>query len=404
MSISAPDTSRRWAWVALALLALFVAVATWSRWNPDGGGEDLAAAEGAVVWGGAGEAGPDVSSGTRLAVPVEVDTVRRGTLVIRVSATGQTEASHRAAVSAPGAGRISSILVEESDRVGGGQVVARLDAREALLAVRQAEAGLAEAEARYREMTLFDDRIEDPAVRRERAKAARARSGLDRAEAAVSRARLDLGNTALAAPFSGRIANVLVGPGEIVAAGEDLLTVVDLSPILVEVQIVESELRWLREGSRAEVRLPALPDTVLRGRIRSINPVVDPATRSARVTVVLANPEGRILPGMFAEVRLEGRSFEDRILVIEEAIVDRDGRTVVFVFEPFQDGPPGEGSARWVYVTSGLSNDRFVELVEGEGTEIPGPGTLVVTAGNYTLIHDARVRIAGRGSDRGGTP
>jgi membrane fusion protein (multidrug efflux system) len=253
-------------------------------------------------------------------------------------------------------------------------------------------------------MTLFDDRIEDPGVRRERAKAARARSGLDRAEAAVSRARLDLGNTALAAPFSGRIANVLVGPGEVVAAGEDLLTVVDLSPILVEVQIVESELRWLREGGTAEVRLPALPDMVLRGRIRSINPVVDPATRAARVTVILANPEGRILPGMFAEVKLEGRSFEDRVLVPEEAIVERDGRTLVFVFEPIHDGPPGEGSARWVYVTSGLSNDRFVELLEKEGTEVPGPGTLVVTAGNYTLIHDARVRIAGRGSDRGEAP
>ncbi|MGH7589426.1 MAG: efflux RND transporter periplasmic adaptor subunit [Gemmatimonadota bacterium] len=404
MSISARDTSRRWVWIALALLAFLVAAATWSRLNPDGGAEELAAAEEAVAWDEAGEAGPTVTSGTRLAVPVEVDTVRRGTLELRVSATGQTEASHRATVAARGAGRISTILVEESERVEGGQVVARLDAREALLAVRQAEAGLAEAEARYREMTLFDDRIEDPAVRQERAKAARARSGLDRAEAAVGRARLDLGDTALTAPFSGRIANVLVGPGEVVGAGEDLLTVVDLAPILVEVQIVESELRWLREGGGAEVRLPALPDTVLWGRIRSINPVVDPQTRAARVTVILVNPEGRILPGMFAQVSLEGRSFEDRVLVPEEAIVERDGRTLVFVFEPLPDGPVEEGSARWVYVRSGLSNDRFVELVEGEGTEVPGPGTLVVTVGNYTLIHDARVRIARGGSNRGEAP
>jgi membrane fusion protein (multidrug efflux system) len=404
MSISARETLRGWGWIALALLALLVVAATWSRLKPDGGAEELAATEAAFVSEGAGEVGTGVTSGTRLAVPVEVDTVRRGTLELRVSATGQTEASSRATVAAREAGRISDLLVAESDRVGAGQVVARLDAREALLAVRQAEAGLAEAGARYREMTLFDDRIEDPAVRQERAKAARARSGLARAETAVSRARLDLGDTALTAPFSGRIANVLVGRGEVVGAGEDLLTVVDLAPILVEVQVVESELRWLREGGGAQVRLPALPDTVFRGRIRAVNPVVDPATRAARVTVVLANPEGRILPGMFAQVSLEGRSFEDRVLVPEEAIVERDGRTLVFVFEPIHDGPPGEGSARWVYVTSGLSNDRFVELVEKEGTEVPGPGTLVVTAGNYTLIHDARVRIAGRGSDRGEAP
>jgi membrane fusion protein (multidrug efflux system) len=404
MSISARETLRGWGWIALALLALLVVAATWSRLKPDGGAEELAATEAAFVSDGAGEVGTGVTSGTRLAVPVEVDTVRRGTLELRVSATGQTEASSRATVAAREAGRISDLLVAESDRVGGGQVVARLDAREALLAVRQAEAGLAEAGARYREMTLFDDRIEDPAVRQERAKAARARSGLARAETAVSRARLDLGDTALTAPFSGRIANVLVGRGEVVGAGEDLLTVVDLAPILVEVQVVESELRWLREGGGAQVRLPALPDTVFRGRIRAVNPVVDPATRAARVTVVLANPEGRILPGMFAQVSLEGRSFEDRVLVPEEAIVERDGRTLVFVFEPIPEGPAGEGSARWIYVTSGLSNDRYVELVEGEGTEVPEPGALVITAGNYTLIHDARVRIAGGGSDRGGAP
>lgn len=385
-------TSRGRLWVALALLTFVGAAATRARWKSGGGAEDLALAKGTSV------------SGAGLAVPVAVDTVRLGTLEIRVSATGQTEASARAAVAARGAGRISDLVVEESDRVGAGQVVARLDAREALLAVRQAEAGLAEAEARYREMTLFDDRIEDPGVREDRAKAARARSGLEKAEIDVRRARLHLDNTALTAPFSGRIANVVVERGDVVGAGVELLTVIDLAPILVEVQVVESELRWLREGGGAEVRLPALPDTVFHGRIRSINPVVDPGTRAARVTVVLANPDGRILAGMFAQVSLEGRAFEDRVLVTEEAIVEREGRSLVFVFEPIPDGPAGEGRARWAYVTTGLANDRYVELVEGEGTEVPGPGTLVVTAGNYTLIHEARVRIAVEGTRGGGAP
>jgi len=388
MSFSARETSRKWRWIALAAVALLVIAVTWSCLRPDGRAEDLAAAEGAV---GAG-ADNDMA---RLALPVQVDTVRQGTLELRVSATGQIEASSQATVAAQDAGRISELLVGEGDRVGRGQVVARLDAREALLGVRQAEAGLAEAEARYREMTLFDDRIGDPAVRQDREKAARARSGLDGAEAAVGRARLDLDQTAITAPFSGRIANVRVDRGEVVGSGEALLTVVDLAPVLVEVRVVESELRWLRPGGGAEVRVPALPDTVFQGRVRSINPVVDSDTRTARVSVTLANPDERILPGMFARVSLEGRSFENRVLVPEEAIVERDDRTLVFVFEPIPDGAVGEGFARWVYVTRGLSNDRYVELVGGEGSEVPGPGTLVVTEGNYTLVHDARVRIAG---------
>jgi HlyD family secretion protein len=328
------------------------------------------------------------------AIPVSVDTVRLGTLTLQVSATGQTEASDRATVAAHGTGRIVGLAAKESDAVRRGQVVVRLDAREYVLAVRQAEAELAEAESRYREMTLFDDRIEDPVVREERADAARAKSGLDRAEIVLGRARLDLAHTALTAPFAGRVANLLVDEGEYVGAGEEILSVVDVDPVLVEVQVVESELRWLEEGANAEIELVAFPDSVFHGRIRSINPVVDPETRTARVTVVLANPEGRILPGMFARVSLEGRSFEDRIMVPKEVIVERDDRKLVFVFESIPDGPHGEGLARWVYVATGMSNDRYVELVESAETELPQPGTLVIAGGNYTLIHDARVRIA----------
>ncbi|MGH7564413.1 MAG: efflux RND transporter periplasmic adaptor subunit [Gemmatimonadota bacterium] len=383
-------------WVRLVLPALLLIAATWWRLNADGeddGVEEFAA--GAIVDPGPGAAAAGVT-GERgnLAIPVAVDAVRQGTLTLRVSATGQTEASDRATVAARVAGRIAALPVTESDPVARGQVVGRMDAREYVLAVRHAEAELAEAKARHREMTLFDDRIEDPSIREERAEAARARSGLDRAEIVLSRARLDLANMALTAPFAGRVANVLVDEGEYVAAGEELLSVVDVDPILVEVQVVESELRWLEEGASAEVELAAFPDSVFRGRIKSVNPVVDPETRTARLTVVLANPDGRILPGMFARVSLEGRAFEDRIMVPEDAIVERDDRTLVFLFEPIPDGPPGEGLAKWVYVTTGLSNDRYVELVEREETELPDLGSLVITDGNYTLIHDARVRIS----------
>lgn len=386
-------------WKSLVPVAFLMIAASWWRLMADGqddarrefargGGDGQGSVAAAATVQGAGSSG--------LAIPVEVDSVRQGTLTLRVSATGQIEASKRSTMIALGAGRIAAVSVTEGDPVRRGQVVARTDAREHLLAVRQAEAERDEAEARYREMTLFDDRIGDPTVREDRARAARAKSGLGRIEIVLGRARLELARTTLTAPFAGRVANVLVSPGGYVAAGQELLTVVDVDPVLVEVQVVESELHWLREGGVAEIRLAAFPDTVFHGRIRTINPVVEPETRTARVTVVLANGDRRILPGMFARVSLETRSFENRIMVPEEAIVERDGRTLVFVFEPFAEGPPGEGLAKWVYVTTGLSNERDVELVDSEGTDPPAPGTPVVIDGNYTLIHDARVRIAPR--------
>lgn len=345
---------------------------------------------------------PNVAGHTAdgVGIPVEADTVRRGTLVLKVTATGQTEAERRANVAAHAAGRVTAVGVRENDFVGAGRLLIRLDPREAALSVERAKASLAEAQARYRELTLFDERIADADIRRERAEAARAKSGLAGTEISLREAELALSRTTITAPFAGRVADVRVTVGEHVAAGQEVMTLVDLDPIRVEVQVVESELRWLREGNGAEVRLSAFPDTVFHGRIATVNPVVDPVTRTARATVVVPNSGSRILPGMFARVVLEGRAFEDRTLVPKEAILERDGRTLVFLFEPAPHGPAGEGVAKWVYVTTGLANDRFVELVEAEGTEVPEPGRLVLTGSHVTLIHDARVRV-GTGQERG---
>jgi multidrug efflux pump subunit AcrA (membrane-fusion protein) len=130
---------------------------------------------------------------------------------------------------------------------------------------------------------------------------------------------------------------------------------------------------------------------VLTGYVESINPVVDPRTRTARVTVVLRNPTGVVKPGMYARVQIAARLYADRIMVPRESILERDNRTLVFVFEPDDGG--STGTAKWTYVTTGLENQRSVEIIPGDGTTVLEPGQIVLTDGHYTLIHDARVRI-----------
>ena len=93
------------------------------------------------------------------------------------------------------------------------------------------------------------------------------------------------------------------------------MTVVDLNPIKVEVQVLEAEIRYLSEGRRASVTFAAFPDETFNGRVETINPVVNPDDRTARVTVVLENADGRIKPGMYARVALEAQYYPDRILV-----------------------------------------------------------------------------------------
>ncbi|HEU0298318.1 MAG TPA: efflux RND transporter periplasmic adaptor subunit [Longimicrobium sp.] len=341
------------------------------------------------------------SFATDVAIPVQGTPAVRGELVMSVSAAGQAEAWQKTVLVAQVNGRIISLPVREGDGVGSGQAVVGLDGAEYRLAVEEAQAAVRDAEGKLREATLFDDRIEDAGVRADRLAAARVRSGVETAEVRLRRAQLDVQRTRLASPFAGRIASLKVVPGQWVRTGDELMTIVDLDPIRVEVQVLESEIAHLARGRTADVSFAAFPGETFTGRIQTINPIVESGTRTARVTVLVDNPAGRILPGMYARVSLQAQRYADRVLVPRSAILERDRRTMLFVYEPGQ----ADGQAKWRYVTTGLQNDALVEILsDGVETDSVKPGEVVLTEGHYTLIHDARVRLVEDVEEAGGRP
>jgi len=339
---------------------------------------------------------PDVESAqafrSDISIPVSALPVTRDTFVVTVSAAGQAQAMARTLLAAEVEGPVTEVYVQEGDRVRRGQVLARIDPERYAFELERARAALERAQAQFAEYTLFDDEIEDEELRAERRRMARARSGLSEAEVTVREAELNVERATVRAPFGGSIANLAIVPGEQVQQRDSVAEVVDLSQVRIEVQALETEVPFLQEGRQARVTLSAFPDTVFLGRVASINPVVDPRTRTARVTVVLPNPEGAVKPGMYARVRIAARLYANRVMVPRSAILERDNRTLVFVFEPDSEGSV-QGLAKWTYVTTGLENEDFFEIVPGEGTTMLEPGQLVLTEGHYTLIHDARVRV-----------
>lgn len=361
-------------------------------------------ADGAESAADSAEAAPDVSAtetfSTEIAIPVEAAPVVRDTLIISVSAAAQAAAERESRLLAQVEGRVVAVHARENDRVGTGALLVEIDTTEYALGLARAEASFARAQASFRELVLFDDQLTDTVVRAERERVARAKSGLDEAEVTVREAELRLARTRVRAPFAGRAASVRVVPGQNVRVGDELATVVDLDPIRVEVQVLESEVGLLTAGRRAVVSFAAFPGEEFLGRVQTINPMVDRDTRTAKVTVTLANRDGRILPGMYARVALEARKFPDRILVPRAAVLERDRRTMLFAFE----GEGNTGLAKWRYVTTGLANDSVVEIVQHPETEMVAPGERVLVDGHYTLIHDARVRIVPNVRASGGRP
>lgn len=354
--------------------------------------------------GSADSTRPNVSAtatfSTDIAIPVEAAPVVRDTLVISVSAGAQAAAERQAKLLAQVAGRIVAVHVRENDPVNSGRLLIEIDTTEYALALARAQASLASAQASFRDLTLFDDQITDTAVRAERRRVARAKSGLETAEVGVREAEFNLKRTHIVAPFAGRVASLRVVPGQTVRVGDELATVLDIDPIRVEVQVLEGEVGLLEAGRRAVASFSAFPGEQFTGRIATINPVVDSVTRMAKVTVTIPNHDRRILPGMYANVALEARKFPDRILVPRAAVLERDRRTMLFVFE----GEGNTGLAKWRYVTTGLSNDSLVEIVPNPETEMVQPGERVLVDGHYTLIHDAHVRIVPNVREAGGRP
>ena len=317
--------------------------------------------------------------------PVVGAEVVRDTLWITVSAAGQAEAFRRTSLQSQVDGIIDAIPVQENRGVSAGALLLQVDTTEYALALARARADFVSAEARYEEMIFFDDEITDPAVRAERARLSRARSGLAQAEVSLQEATLNLAQTSVRAPFPGRIADLRVVEAQQVGPGTELMTIVDLDPIKVEVQVLEAEIGYLTEGRRASVTFAAFPGEVFTGRVSTINPVVDPEYRTGRVTLLLSNPQGRIKPGMYARVSLEAQFFPDRILVPRTAILEKDRRDMLFVFE--------DGRAKWRYVTRGLESDDMVEIIPNEETSMVEPGEIVLIDNHFYIQHDAPVQL-----------
>jgi RND family efflux transporter MFP subunit len=317
--------------------------------------------------------------------PVVGAEVVRDTLWITVSAAGQAEAIRRTAVNSRVDGIVKEILVQENRGVPAGGPLLQVDTTEYALALARARADHVSAQARYEEMIFFDDEITDPQVRAERARLSRARSGLAQAEVTLEEATLNLEQTSVMAPFPGRVADLRVVEGQHVSPGTELMTIVELDPIKVEVQVLEKEIGYLTEGRRATVTFAAFPGETFNGRVSTINPVVDPEFRTARVTLLLSNPRGRIKPGMYARVSLEAQFYPDRILVPRSAILEKSRREMLFVFE--------DGRAKWRYVTTGRIGDELVEIIPNEDTSMVEPGEIVLVDNHFYIQHDATVQL-----------
>jgi multidrug efflux pump subunit AcrA (membrane-fusion protein) len=180
------------------------------------------------------------------------------------------------------------------------------------------------------------------------------------------------------APGARTVVARAVNPGQVVSAGQELFVVADLSTVWVIGDLYEKDFASVRTGAVAIVSVPALPP--IRGRVAYIDPRVDPAARTAKVRVEVANPAGALRLGMFVSVTFTLPATAGAVAVVPRAAIQAIGsRSVVYVAA---DGDEGRFIER--AVTVGAPVGDAVEVIEGLK-----PGERVVREGSFFLRAEA---------------
>jgi Cu(I)/Ag(I) efflux system membrane fusion protein len=180
----------------------------------------------------------------------------------------------------------------------------------------------------------------------------------------------------LRAPVSGVVAELGAREGMTVMAGATLFRIAGLGTVWIVAQVPEAQAGLLAPGSRVEARVPAYPDEVFSGRIGAILPEVSATTRTLRARIEVANPSGRLKPGMYANLAFSA-SGREALLVPTDAVIRTGSRNVVIVAQ-------GDGKFRATEVEVGMETGGNAEIRKGLAA-----GDRVVVSGQFLIDSEA---------------
>lgn len=377
--------------IIVSLLVLLAAAIVWRLFNRDDGAS---------------------RRGERVPAAVEVAQIEVETIELRRSFSGSLEASAAFVLSPKVTGRIEEIAVDIGDTIRRGQVVARLWDAEYFQGVRQAEADLAVGQAN---LVQRESLLEVASRELERVKVLQGRgitseaqfdnaqiefleasaalaiasAQMSRAESSLESAKIRLDYTVIRADWSDGdderiVAERFVDAGQNVSANDELLYVIELTPITGVFFVTERDYSSLKVGQLVSLKTDAFPEDSFDGVVSRIAPVFQESSRQARVEISIQNTDRRLRPGMFIRAEAKLAVAEDAVVVPYDAISRRDETSGVFVLED------DALTVRWIPVELGIRAGDRVQLVD-----FPKRSGRVVTLGQQLIGDQAAVMIPG---------
>jgi membrane fusion protein (multidrug efflux system) len=376
-------------WVALLGIAMLAVAAWWWQNRPQGAQPAHAGTNTNAATPGAAAGGPGAPGGQ---VSVEVGKVEAMILADDAQAVGSLQSRQGVVLRPEVSGRVASLGFGDGQRVKRGQLLVQLDdtLQQAQLKQSEAQASIARTNLQRNRELVAENFVSQSAVDQSAA-------ALEVAEAQVALSKAQLARMRIVAPFDGIAGIRSVNLGDYVKDGADLVSIEDLSQVLVDFRLPERFIARVKTGQMVDVSLDALPGQRFTGRIDALDSVIDANGRSLLVRARLDNPGGVLKSGLFARARIVFSQRENALVVPEEALVPQGGKQYIF---KVIDGANGKVAQR-IEARIGLRLPGKVEVLEGLAA-----GDLVVTAGHARLGRGEAVPlkvvdIARAGASRG---
>ncbi|HKY20733.1 MAG TPA: efflux RND transporter periplasmic adaptor subunit [Vicinamibacterales bacterium] len=372
--------------------------------------------------GGGGGFGGGVARGPRPPMTVELAPVVRKDMIATVMVVGNLIGAATVDAVPRGQGRLEAVYVRLGDSVRRGQALAKIEDREIIEQIKQADAtyNVSQATIRQRraDLKLAQNNLERSRSLYERDllprqtfddtdarfQAAQAQLDLSEAQMAQARSRLDelkinLANTLITAPVEGFIGKRTLDPGASVGVNTSFISVVDIRTVRLVINVIEKDLRRITQGTAVEVEVDAYPGENFKGRVARVAPILDPATRTAQVEIEIPNQTYRLKPGMYARARFTVERHDRTLVVPAASVVELQGKLGVWM--------PGEGdAATFVPVTIGIEEQELTEVTSGlkEGQRVISTGAAALRMGDKIALVGQRGGSSGRRGGSAGAP
>jgi membrane fusion protein (multidrug efflux system) len=350
----------------------------------------LLAVVGGLVGIKAAQIGAMIDAGATFVPPPEAVTSARAEAVewqAARNAVGSVLAVQGVTLGAEMSGIVREIGFENGSVAKKGQVLLRLDTTS-----ETAQLTGAQADAELTKLTLARVQSLHAQGANTQADLESARARSVQAEAMAANLRAIIAKKVIRAPFDGRMGLRQVELGQVVSPGNPIASLQSVDPVYVEFLLPQQALSDARLGQKARVRVDVFPQDTWEGVLTTINPEVEVSTRNVRMRATVPNPQGRLLPGMFASVELLAEGKKRVVAIPATAVLFAPYGDSVFLLVEGKDAT-GKPSlvAQQRFVRLGERRGDFVEVTSGltPGETVANNGAFKLRNGATVLVNDA---------------